>query len=236
MSEFYLVKDGPRTVSLATERDGKLYAFVPNVSSFVYSKPMSVDFQIDREMTYEPVSADAAADIVRAGSIGEIDESANQFLIDHVRAETHRISPKEILGPSTFAEAGLMPAQVTNVIAQLFGSALGRWITYGTYTRFARQFAAQLASDLSAGVVPGFTNIPLRARVRHNTHDDQIVEVSRAPQPIATRTTRTSPRKAVAKVAAKKTGDKSPVKAARGNQAAAAKASPRASAKSRSKA
>jgi len=68
MSELYLVKDGERTVTLAAEREGKLYAFVPNVGSFVYNKPMSVDFQIDHEMNYASVDAETAANIVREGS------------------------------------------------------------------------------------------------------------------------------------------------------------------------
>lgn len=117
MSEFYLVKDGQRIVSLAAERDGKLYTFVPNVSSFVYNKPMSVDFQIDRGMDYEPVSTDTAAGIVRDGSIGEIDESTNSFLLDHVQAETRRISPDEILDVYIDAEAELPVAEAGNAVA-----------------------------------------------------------------------------------------------------------------------
>ena len=72
---FYIVKDGFRIVTLAVEYDGKLYAFIPNFRSFVYNRPMSVDFQIDREMTYEPISKDAAEATIRDGALGELDES-----------------------------------------------------------------------------------------------------------------------------------------------------------------
>jgi hypothetical protein len=223
MSEFYLVKDAQRIVSLAAEREGKLYAFVPNVRSFVYNKPMSVDFQIDREMNYEPVSTDTAASIVRDGSIGEIDESTNKFLLDHMKAETRRINPEEILDGNTHAGTELPLAQVANVVADILRSApFGRWITYMTYPRLARRIALQLASDLRDGLVPAFSDIPLVSRVRDNTDDTQIVEVRRTRGATAARSARTAPRKAAAKVAAKKTGDKVPVKAARRTRAAAA--------------
>jgi hypothetical protein len=234
MSEFYLVKDGERIVSLAAERDGKLYAFVPNVSSFVYNKPMSVDFQIDREMNYEPVGTDTAVSIVRDGSIGEIDESANEFLLDHVMTETRRIDPDEILSGNADAGTKVPLAQAANVVADILRSVpLGRWIAYTTYPLRARQAALQLASDLRDGLVPALSDIPLISRIRDNMDDTQVVEVSRTTRANPARSARTAPRKVAKRAAAKKTGDKVPVKGARGIPAAAAKADIGSKAKSR---
>lgn len=222
MSDFYLVKDGERIVSLATERDGKLYTYVPNVNSFVYNKPMSVDFQIDQEMNYEPVGTDTAVSIVRDGSIGEID-SANEFLLDHVMTETRRIDPDEILSENAYAAAEVPLAQAANAIADILRSLpLGRWITYTTYPLRAHQAALQLVSDLREGLVPALSDIPLMSRIRDNADDTQVVEVRRTTGSAAARSARTAPRKAAKKAAAKKTGDKVPVKGARGIPAAKA--------------
>jgi hypothetical protein len=234
MSEFYLVKDGERIVSLAAERDGKLYTFVPNVSSFVYNKPMSVDFQIDREMNYEPVGTDTAVSIVRDGSIGEIDEVANEFLLDHVMTEARRIDPDEILSENAYAATEVPLAQAANAIADILRSLpLGRWITYTTYPLRAHQAALQLVSDLRDGLVPALSDIPLMSRIRDNADDTQVVEVRRTTGSTAARSARTAPRKAAKKAAAKKTGDKVPVKGARGIPVAAAKAKIGSRAKSR---
>ncbi len=226
MSEFYLVKDGPRTVTLAAERDGKLYAFVPNVGSFVYNKPMSVDFQIDRGMNYEPVSTDTATSIVRAGAIGEIDESANGFLLDQMRTETRRIEPDQLLGANASTGYELPSPQFANVVAELLRSTpVGRWVTYVVYPRPARQIASKLVNDLRSGLVPAFSDIPLVSRVRDSTNDDQVVEVSRTPGTSPARAAaRTAPRKVAKRGAAKKTGDSPPVEAAPATPAAATNA------------
>ncbi|MBU8820725.1 hypothetical protein KL864_33185 [Mycolicibacterium goodii] len=104
MSALYLVKDGDRAVILAAECDGCLYGYIPNVAAFVYNKPMSVDFLIDREMTYQPVDHDEAAAIIKAGQIGLIDGRTNKFLLDHAKAETRRLDPSEILGANRLHE------------------------------------------------------------------------------------------------------------------------------------
>lgn len=230
MSGLYLVKDGKRTVTLAAEQDGKLYAFVPNVSSFVYNKPMSVDFQIDRELTYERVSNETAASVVREGSIGKIDESKNKFLLDHMRAETRRINPSEILGADATADSST-PAQVANAIADVLRKMpLGSWMPYKVYPRELWRQALRRATDLSTGRVQAFSGIPLISRVTSSTDDDQIVEISRTS--VSTKA-RTAPRKAVTKVTAKKAGGKVALKAVRGKAALRTKAGTRAGAKSR---
>lgn len=229
MSEFYLVKDGERTVTLAAERDGKLYAFVPNVGSFVYNKPMSVDFQIDHEMNYESVDAETAANIVREGSVGKIDEQENEFLLDHMMAETRRINPREVLSAEASPEPEPTPAQVAIAVAALLRKMpLGQWIPYKVYPRDLLRQARRRASDLSMGRVQAFSDIPLISRVISSTDNEQIVEVSRTS---AARKGRAAPRR-TAKKAAEATGVKASAKSVRGKAAAAAKAGTRASAKS----
>lgn len=98
MGALYLVKDGDRSVVLAAERDGKLYGYVPNVEAFVYNKPLSVDFLIDQNLTYEPQTAEQAIAIINAGAVGKINGITNKFLLDRMNEETNRISLAEALG------------------------------------------------------------------------------------------------------------------------------------------
>ena len=102
MGALYLVRDGDRTVALVAEQNGKLHCYIPNVDAFVYNEPMSVDFFIDREMDYEPVTAQDAASIIKEGTIGTID-ARNRSLLDWAKAAT-RLSPAAVLGANTLVE------------------------------------------------------------------------------------------------------------------------------------
>ncbi|UBV17764.1 hypothetical protein [Mycolicibacterium fortuitum] len=95
----YLVKHGNRTIILVAQYGSKLYGYVPNVDAFVYNKPLSVDFLIDRNMIYEPQTVESAAAIINAGIVGKVDERTNKFLLDHVEKETDRKSVAEVLTP-----------------------------------------------------------------------------------------------------------------------------------------
>jgi hypothetical protein len=203
MSEFYLVKDGDRTVTLAAERDGKLYGFVPNVDSFVYNKPMSVDFQIDHELNYESVDAETAANIVYQGPVGMIDEQENQFLLNRVTAETRRIDPGEVLGAPAFAEPE--PTAVA-VAALLRETPPGQWIPYKVYPGDLLRQARRRAADLNMGRVQAFSDIPVVSRVIPSADDEQIVVVSRTSP---ARKARAAPRKTAAAKAGKRGSAKS---------------------------
>lgn len=207
MSALYLVKEGDRAVILAAERDGRLYGYVPNVNAFVYNKPMSVDFLIDRNMTYQPVDADEAAAMIKAGQIGKINGRTNKFLLDRAKAETRRIDPTEILGANELHE----PAPTRTRIAQAKADLLrkvppGRWITYkDDYTSAARiQAARQLASDIRKGRVRAFRDIDVTTRVVTDDHGRPVVQISRETAKPPIRHTKTVNAKGTAKKAAQR--------------------------------
>lgn len=182
MSALYLVRDGNRTVSLAAESDGKLHVFIPNIGAFVYNKPMSVDFLIDRDMNYEPVTAQAAAEIINEGVIGKLDGRSHKSLLDWARAEQRRLDPAEVLGANTLrADIEPTPTEVAHAKAEMLRKAPpGRWIVYKTYPVGAsRQTALQMASDLRKGRVRAFADIALKARVLDSEQGHRVVQIAR---------------------------------------------------------
>ncbi len=210
MSALYLVKDGNRTVALTAERDGRLHCYVPNVDAFVYNKPMSVDFLIDREMDYEPVTAQDAAAIIKEGAIGKINGRTNKSLLDWAKGETRRLDPAEVLGSNTLVDDPLPTAtEVANAkAAVLRKTPLGRWIVYKTYTNTGnRQPALQMASDLRHRRIKAFRDIPVRARVLDSEDGASlVVQISRAAsrRSSAAEPIKARPRAAAAAARAKK--------------------------------
>lgn len=185
MSDMYLVKDGDRTVTLATEHNNRLYGYVANLDAFVYNGPMSIDFLVDRRMTYELVDADAAAAIVKAGTVGRLDGRIFKDLLDELRAETRRLDPNEVLGAAVRANPDPTPTEAAKDKAdQLRHTDPGHWIVYKTYPAGAsKQTALQLASDLRKGRVRAFAGISLKSRVVSSVDGRQVVQVTREPQP-----------------------------------------------------
>ncbi|MBU8820360.1 hypothetical protein KL864_31250 [Mycolicibacterium goodii] len=216
MSALYLVKEGDRAVILAAERDGRLYGYIPNVAAFVYNKPMSVDFLIDRDMTYQPVDHDEAAAIIKAGQIGKINGRTNKFLLDRAKAETRRLDPVEILGANRLREPAPTRTRLAQAKADLLRKAPpGRWITYkDDYSPARLQAARQLASDIRKGRVRAFKNIAVTSRVVTDDHGRPVVQISRekpartAKSPI--RHTKTANAKGTARKAAQRIRKTSP--------------------------
>ncbi|BCI84194.1 hypothetical protein MTY66_58190 [Mycolicibacterium sp. TY66] len=95
---FYLAKDGDRTIALVAERDGRLFCYIPNVDAFVYNKPMSVDFLIDRSRRYDQINTADAARIIGEGRIGRIDGGEYVTLWEWATSEPLRMNPEAVLG------------------------------------------------------------------------------------------------------------------------------------------
>jgi hypothetical protein len=95
---FYLAKDGDRTIALTAERDGKLFCYVPNFQMFIYNKPLSVDFLIDRNHHYDRISSRDAAQIIRRGLVGRIDDRASNTLMEWATSEPQRLNPEDVFG------------------------------------------------------------------------------------------------------------------------------------------
>lgn len=196
MSALYLAKDSERTVWLAVEQDGKLYGYVPNVEAFVYNEPMTLDFLIDRELSYDPITAEAAADVIHTGVIGRIDGRTNKYLLGVVAAETRRLMPADVLGANAIRAADLRagidptPTETARAKAEILRTTpVGTWLVYKTYLpSAARQTALQLASDLRKGRVKAFAGIQVQSRVLSSEQGHHIVQIARETAKPATQT------------------------------------------------
>jgi hypothetical protein len=94
---FYLVKDGDRELAVAVDYDGRLLCFVPNVDAFIYNKPLTVDFQIDRTKTYDDINVGEASRIIAEGRIGRIDDRDGTTLMEWASSEPHRVRLEDVL-------------------------------------------------------------------------------------------------------------------------------------------
>lgn len=77
VTRFYLVRDSDGRVCWLAAVTGegwsqRAYGWVPDLNVFVANDPLSVDIQIDRELAYEPLTAEQAAEAVEAGLIGRL--------------------------------------------------------------------------------------------------------------------------------------------------------------------
>lgn len=98
MTRFRLVRDRHRTVALAVLHGNRIFSYVPNLKAFIYDGPMSVDYLVDRDMTYEPVNASDAAEIIEQGEIGWLDDQIFMDLLTELSTESRRLTPDEVLG------------------------------------------------------------------------------------------------------------------------------------------
>jgi hypothetical protein len=101
MGTLYLVRDGERTIWLATEHDNRLYVYVANLKTFVLNRPLSADFQIYRDHTYEAVDTKRAEELIAADLIGRITQS-NSWLLDHFRDEPNQLNSYQVLHAQSY--------------------------------------------------------------------------------------------------------------------------------------
>lgn len=104
-TRFYLVRDGDGRVCwlVAVTGEGwsqRAYGWVPDLDAFVANDPLSVDIQIDRELAYEPLSAQQAADVIEAGLIGRLaDDHGMHDLLQVMRDEPRRLGRAVLFDP-----------------------------------------------------------------------------------------------------------------------------------------
>lgn len=100
---FYLAKDGERICWLVAVQGDDMwsataYGYVPDFSAFVFNRPLTADFQIERGLTYEPLSPHDAMDIIEADTIRPLcDQPGLADLLDEMRAEPDRLDIAVVL-------------------------------------------------------------------------------------------------------------------------------------------
>jgi hypothetical protein len=96
-TSFYLARDGDRVSWLVAVQgydawSASAYGYVPDLEAFVFNRPLTMDFCIDREMAYEPITADQAATIVDAGQIKRLDDIGMHDRLDEMRSEPRKLA------------------------------------------------------------------------------------------------------------------------------------------------
>lgn len=133
-----------------------LYVYVPNTGRFHLNDPLSVDYYVDQELSYQPITPAEAAAAIKAGVVGRIDERRKGFLVDQFRADdpSRTLTVEKALGAA--APTQLSPRQRALQRARqradlIDHAAPGAWVTYQTYDRAHRQRALVAANDLRQG-------------------------------------------------------------------------------------
>lgn len=98
-TSFYLARDGHRVAWLVAVQgydawSAAAYGYVPDLEAFVFNRPLTMDFCVDREMAYEPITTDQAARIVDAGQIRRLDGAGMHDLLDEMRSEPRKLALK----------------------------------------------------------------------------------------------------------------------------------------------
>lgn len=164
----YLVESGGRPIWLVFEDTelARIYAYVPNTGLFHHHRPLGADFYWDRELTYTPIDATRAHEIIAAGVLGKLDGRSHADLIAAFQADPEPRGVAEVLGAQPIAHQPSRTKQARAKAAQIAASSPGQWFTWRLYPRDSRQRAYVAAHDLRAGKVKALGNAGVRVDVR----------------------------------------------------------------------
>lgn len=156
MNRLYLACDGDRPVWVAVERDGLLYVYSPDTGAFHLSRPVTVDFFSEGELTYRPLSVEAAREEIAAG-VGKLDKRSMGDVVEEFRSDSQPLSADAVLGEDTVTVTETRSVRAQALAQRLNEAPAGEWITWQVYPVDQRQRAYVAASDLRAGRVKTVT-------------------------------------------------------------------------------
>jgi hypothetical protein len=87
-----------------TDSEAKVCGLETDLAALVFNGPLTVDFRVDRDLAYEPVTATWAAAMISSGQVRRLDESGLDDLLALVRAEFAPAGPRS-LGVGEFLDA-----------------------------------------------------------------------------------------------------------------------------------
>lgn len=95
----YLVKDDSRPLWVAhMTEDVLMYVWVPNTRHFHLNKGLTHDFCWDQELTYEPITAEAARELLDEGTVGKLDRRKKQAQLERYAADEAALTAEDVLG------------------------------------------------------------------------------------------------------------------------------------------
>jgi hypothetical protein len=180
MSRLYLARDGTREVWVAAVRGGLVYVYSPETGGFHASRPVTLDFFTEGEMTYEPLTVEQARGKVRAG-VGSLDARTMGHVLEAFRTDPHPLPAGDVLDTDPAGLAATRTERVGALVDELVAAPPGEWITWQTYPPEQAQTAQVAAADLRSGRVKTVARRagPVEARVDHATDGTVTVVVTR---------------------------------------------------------
>jgi hypothetical protein len=96
-TSFYLARDGDRICWLVAVQgddpwNAAAYGYVPDLAAFVFNGPLTRDFRVDRELAYDTITADQAAQVIDAGQIRRLDDAGLHDLLEEMRSEPRKLA------------------------------------------------------------------------------------------------------------------------------------------------
>lgn len=177
----YLVrsKKTDRDVWIAAERDGRMWVYLPNTGDFRVNRGLTADWLFDRDLDYQPLSTDAAAEHIAAGVIGRLDGHRQHEVFNRLRA-ADAMPVEAVLAAMTPTATPNRQQNVRALAAQIAVTAPGVWTTYRTYPPAKKASAHRAASDVRHGRVKAFRGLELASQVTEQADGDLRVELTRA--------------------------------------------------------
>lgn len=177
----YLVKTADASVDLWVAHetdDGDLYVYVQNTGKFHRNTALEDDFYIDQELTYEPITAAAARELVDAGAVGKLDARTKSAQVQRYENDTDALEAASILGvkTATRTEAQRRVAR----LKALLNAKPGVPVTWRKYSVAEKHLARVAAIDIKKKKIKMLNAVgPLDVWIEESA-GDVLVKVARA--------------------------------------------------------
>lgn len=204
----YLVKTADASVDLWVAHetdDGDLYVYVQNTGKFHRNTALEDDFYIDQELTYEPITAAAAREVVAGGAVGKLDARTKSAQVQRYENDTDALDAASILGVKTTTRTD---AQIREARVKVLRNAKpGVAVTWKKYSAAEKHLARVAVTDINKKKIKMLDAVgPLDVWIEDNA-GDVLVRVARAKVTQGEATAKAkaaATAKAAAKVEAKK--------------------------------
>lgn len=143
-----------------------IYAYVPNLGTFVRHDALAQDFYWDMDLTYRPVEVGEAAGLVEQNMIGKLDARTYQkAVLDRLQAVPEQKAPADLLGPvRTVTQISTRQAAAARA-DRLRHAAPGEWVTWKKYSPEHRQRAYVAANNLRTGKIRALDGLSIETRI-----------------------------------------------------------------------
>lgn len=176
----YLVKtpaDGFENWVAYEHPEGDLYVFVQNTGKFHRNGPLTTDYYVHQELTYEPIDAAAAQRAIAAGEVGKLDARSQKWILDRYLQDENWIDPQDILGVKyTRTEAEVRDAR----LRVLREAKPGVSITWKSYPLEKIHLARVATNDIRKKRIKALSSLGDLDSWVEKSNEEALVKVARS--------------------------------------------------------